>query len=207
MRTSSPLVIVRLIMTLGVAAATASGAARADASTEARLRDALRATTAQLHALEEEQARWQAAEAALKGRVESLEVQLAAARRAPAKPRDCGDAERRAAETTRRVGEQEEALQKLGQSLAQCQSAAQDSTRERAAALAQTKDTKGRLDAAEAKNARLYRIGKEIIDWLSSIGPVSAIAASEPFLGLKRVEIENAAQDYEDKLMEQRVKP
>jgi len=40
-----------------------------------------------------------------------------------------------------------------------------------------------------------------ILDWLDTV------RTGEPFLGFKRVELENTAQDYDDKLRAERVRP
>jgi hypothetical protein len=64
-----------------------------------------------------------------------------------------------------------------------------------------------RLRASEQRNDRLYAVGKEIIDWLDRLGIGGALAAREPFLGLRRVELENAAQAYADKLLEHKARP
>jgi chromosome segregation ATPase len=191
-----------------IGAALAAGAARADSAGEGRLREALRTTTAQLRSLEDERSRWKAGEASLQQELESLRTQLAAARRALARG---GPAE---AETKRRLDEQAAAAEGLKESLAQCQAATRDATEaararedERARLATQAASLAERAKACEAKNERLYRVGKDVIDWLSNLGFGAALAAREPFLGLKRVELENVAQDYEDRLLDQRVKP
>jgi chromosome segregation ATPase len=182
-------------------------AALAESPTEARLRDALRTTTAQLRAADDDRARLQASEAALKNELESLRGKVAAANGGGTSPRELRDLKAKLAEATGKVEEQTEANRQLTGTLAQCQGAAQDATRDRDDLHGAIKSLEERLEAAEAKNARMYGVGKEIIEWLSRKGFGSALAAREPFLGLKRVQLENAAQDYEDKLLDQRIKP
>ncbi len=204
-----------VLMVCAAALALRPALASADAAGETRLREALRTATTQLRALEDERGAWQAKEAQLQKELESLRKQAST----PPPPR-AGD--RGAAELSRRLDEKSKAADELEASLAQCRAAARDAadatrakeegerTRlaaqmtqltERAAAL----ETKGA--ACEARNARMYKVGKDIIDWLSNVGVGAALAAREPFLGLKRVELENTAQDYQDKLLEQKVKP
>lgn len=62
--------------------------------------------------------------------------------------------------------------------------------------------TRGRATACEMKNAELYKFGKQLIDVYDGQNQdmVSTITTKEPFTRLKRVEIENLMQDYEDKL-------
>jgi chromosome segregation ATPase len=186
-----------------LAAALAPGVARPDAASEARLRDALRAATAKAQALEDEKTRWQEAEAALKKEVEEL-------KRRPA-PKDPGD--RKAAELQRRLTEQAEGSARLKASLDQCQAAAKDAAEEARAAgqerthlATESTALQARLAAAEARNAGMYRVAREVLDWIDDLGPGTAYEARDPFLGLKRVELENVAQDYRDKLLEQKAK-
>jgi chromosome segregation ATPase len=185
---------------LAVAAST-PGTARPDAATETRLRDALRSATTQLRSLEDEKARWQASEAALHAELEAL-------RKRPV-PKDGAD--RKAADLQRRLSEHLDAASRLQVSLDRCQAAsnqAVDAERaldtERARLATETTALQARLAASEARNARMYRVGKEVLDWIEQLGPGQAYDAREPFLGLKRVELENVAQDFRDKLQDQK---
>jgi hypothetical protein len=184
-------------------------AARPDGATEARLRDALRAATAQVHALEDERAAGKAREEALQKEVDRLRAQAQAHGAEGAKA-----SQREVADLRRRLTERAEAADRSSQELARCQAAerehadvsrVKDDERARAASDAAT--CRDRLAAAEVKNAKLFRAGKDIIDWLNGIGVAGALATREPFLGLKRVELENAAQDHEDRLLESRMVP
>jgi chromosome segregation ATPase len=183
-------------------------AARADGASEARLREALRAATGQLHALEDEQAGWKAKEAQYKKDLDELRAQLSAAQATP--KRDDGA---RLSRLNEKLAQESEARAKLTESLVRCEKSLADSGDEARKAEAERVKTAGQIDgltsraaSCEAKNTKLYGVGKSIIDWLNKAGPGTALAAREPFLGLKRVELENAAQDYEDKLLEQRIR-
>lgn len=190
-----------LLLSCLTVAALHPASARADAATETRLREALRATTAQLRTLEDERAKWQANEG-LQKEVESLRKDLAAAKQSQAKG---------GAGLNRKLAEQAEANVKLAESLKQCLATSQEATtaltakeEERARLAAESTSLSQRLSASEIRNLRMYKVGKSIIDWLNNLGVAAAIGAREPFLGIKRVELENIAQDYEDKLLEQR---
>jgi chromosome segregation ATPase len=188
-----------LLLLLGTSLALLPVTVRADAATEAKLRDALRSTTGQLRALEDERAAWQAKEAALLKEMESLRVQA----KASSRPRT---SEREVEELKQRLAEQSEAGAKATRALAQCETAREEAARageeERRRLAAESSKLAERLAAAEAKNEKIYRVGKELIDWLDREG-----IGGEPFLGLRRVALENAAQDHEDKLIDQRIKP
>jgi hypothetical protein len=200
------------IHTLAVLAVTAAIAAprlaAADAATEARLRDALRSATTQLRTAEDERAKADASATALKKELDAAKAQLVGARRVPAKSAQCVENERKAEELARRLAEQQAAATAAQE---QCQATASQATRslgeERSRQQAETASAREKLAASEARNQRMYEVGKSIIDWLSRKGFGEALAAREPFLGLKRVELENVAQDYEDKLLEQKARP
>ncbi len=57
----------------------------------------------------------------------------------------------------------------------------------------------------EAHNGELYQIGRELADWYTSKGAMSAILEAEPFTAMKRVEMENLLETYRDKLEGQRL--
>ena len=177
--------------------------AGAQGATEARLREALRTTTAQLRAAEDERARLAASEAALKEELAAAKAQ--SARRA--NPREVDDLKAKLADASQKLAAETEAGRKSAQALAECQAASQDTSRARDGLQGDVAALRERVAAAEAKNARMYAVGREIIDWLSNMGFGAALAARDPFLGLKRVELENAAQDYDDKLLDQKLAP
>ncbi len=197
------------LVAFAASAAFHPSASRADGPGDTRLREALRTTTSQLRALEDERSTWQAKEAALQKELETLRAQAKAAGGVSSRASD-----RSLAELRRKVADQAEASAKVQEALAQCQAAVRDGAEaarvredERLRLKADATDLGARLAASEARNARLYRVGKDIVDWLSRVGVSGAIAAREPFLGLKRVEMEKIAQDYEDKLLEEKAKP
>ncbi|HSZ74298.1 MAG TPA: hypothetical protein VK779_05715, partial [Rhizomicrobium sp.] len=59
----------------------------------------------------------------------------------------------------------------------------------------------------EAKNDKLLAVGKEILDAYSKFSFNDAVFANEPFIGERRVELENLAQDYGDKLYDGKFDP
>jgi len=181
-----------------------SGAGSAENPTETRLREALRSAQTQLRALEDERAKWQETEAELRKELEAAKKEVAPA------PKH-GPSERAVWLLNRRIAEQESAAAGLKESLAKCESASREassaarlSDAERARLKAEAAALGARLAASERKNEKMFAIAKEIIDWVSNIG---ARVESEPVLGLRRVELENIAQDYDDKLLEERVRP
>ena len=174
--------------------------ARADAATEAKLRDALRATTSQLRTLEDEKAKWQKTEADLRAELQTLRAQPAASK--------TPDSEKRAvASLNRRVNELTETNGKLRTSLSKCEAAPaqraapEPSEEDRKRAAEELDGLKQKLAGSEEKNLEMYRVSKELLAWMEKVG-----VGGEPFFGWKRNELENIAQDYGDKLLEQKVK-
>jgi hypothetical protein len=176
--------------------------ARADPATEARLRDALRSTTAQLRALEDERARWKETEAQLRRELESA--------RGAARPSQPPAASVTA--LNRKISEQATTNARLKESLAQCESrAARPASavapsapvegEERKKLTGEVASLKEKLSASEAKNLEMYRVGKDLTSWMVQNG-----VGGERFFGWKSVELENIGQEYEDKLFDQKVK-
>src|SRR5262249_26890653 len=196
----SPLFVAPLLALLSVLA---PGRARADAATEAKLRDALRSTTAQLHALEDERVKWKETETQLRHELETLRAQPA--------PKN---QDKTVASLNRRLSEQNAATLRLREALDICRAstpgkavppptpaeAAGEADPAKLAPTAPVKKLNERLATAETQNAELYQVGKDLIDWLVQIG-----VGGEPFLGWKRVELENVAQSYQEKLHEHRI--
>src|SRR5215471_4581767 len=183
--------------------------ARGESPTEARLRDALRTVTAQLRALEDERTRWQATDAAQKKEIESLKADLA---EQDHKLR----ARSASSELKRQLAEETEANHKLNERLTQCQTAARETEeanrskeaeREQRAAqqAAQVNLAVNRANACEQKNSQLYALSHELLERCEKLGFGEALL--EPFTGLRRVKLENLYQEFEDKLVEQKVQP
>lgn len=194
-------------LAFGLALLALSGVARAESPTEARLREALRSAQAQLKALEDERAAARSAEAALQAEVEALRAQAGTAARVPAEARRLAGLQAKVAELNAEAKARQEALVRCEAASQQAGEAGRAAEAERARAGAALEQERASAAACQARNARLYRVGKEVLDWLSGLGVAEALAAREPFLGFKRVELENAAQDFEDRLLEQRVAP
>jgi chromosome segregation ATPase len=196
-----------LLAFVASAAALGPRPARAQTPTETRLREALRSATAQLRTAEDERAHLQAAEAALNEEIASLRRQLASPSPMPraASVRELGDLRRDLAEAKRRLDEQSRVNRVAAESLAQCQTEGQQAVRVEEGLRAEIAVWKKRVAAASDRNARMYQVGREIIDWLSTKGIATALWTREPFLGIKRVQLENAAEGYRDKLEEQRL--
>jgi chromosome segregation ATPase len=188
----------------------ATGPAHAQDSTgEARLRDALRQTTIQLRALQDNQAALNAQVDQLKQERDALQQQLAAAKNAPHPP----DAE---------LQQLRDAVAALQQQNAALQTGLQkwQAGYQQAADLARAKDAESRrlggdlqqqtakLGVCTATNGKLIAVAYDILHLYRTQGFRALLLESyEPLLGLKKVELENLVQGYEDKIEDQRLQP
>jgi chromosome segregation ATPase len=199
-----------LILAAVIALCRLSDARAADTSTESRLRDALRAATSQLQALEDERGRLQANSAEQRKEIEDLKAKLVAAS-AAARPVIRTNV-REVEELNRKLSEANEARDRINEASAHCQAAlreASEATRAKEDERAQVAEKLGplndRVSTCEGKNAKMFQVATEILSRYEKMSVGEAIRAREPFLGLKRVELENLAQEYQDKLLDQRL--
>ncbi|MBV8697635.1 MAG: hypothetical protein JO052_07240, partial [Bradyrhizobium sp.] len=61
--------------------------------------------------------------------------------------------------------------------------------------------------ACQAKNTELIKTAKNVVQQYEAMNPFEKILDHDPVFGLKRVEHQNAAQDFRDKILDQEVKP
>lgn len=188
----------RSAFVLVLSAIAAFGTHAASAQTiEDRLRDQLRATVQQLHQLQDDQAALQAQKAAAEQERDALKAQLAAAKaQASHGSQDRGQVQALAAQ----VSKYKDAASQATGSAAQAQ-ADHDKL---AAGLASTQTL---LGACESKNGQLLNVGMEILTAYQKFDFGDAFGANEPFIGTKRVELENLAQDFGDRLYDGKFDP
>ena len=171
--------------------------------TQSRLRGALRQATERVRQLEDENATLQAKQAEL---------------------------ERGSLAATQKAAQAEKGLQALRGQASSAQTALQRTTDEDKAALAkwqaaykEASDTAKARDGdakrmeaalvalreqnrlAEEKNAKLYKLGQELIELYDQKKILDVVGAGEPVTKLKRAEYENVIQDYEDRLRDSRI--
>jgi len=78
---------------------------------------------------------------------------------------------------------------------------------ERAKLAGEAAELTRRAETCEAKNGALFKIGSELLSRFENLDFGDILTAREPFIGMKRVELENLVQDYRDKLLDQKVAP
>ncbi len=88
---------------------------------------------------------------------------------------------------------------------------------EEAATVARTKDAerakfegeatayKASTKSCVAKNTQLMKVGRELLRRYEGVSFGDIAVINEPLIGARRVEVQNILQDYDDKLLEQKV--
>jgi len=182
------------------------------ASGEDRLRDALRqsmllARTAQnsLAELQANQANLEQERKSFADKYDALRKQIVA---------DKAGSDKAVAELKEQLAEQKATLAKRTETLEKTRTegektaqAAQQAEAQVTKLTAETIALQRRLADREAKNLALFLLGNEILGRYEDFSLGNALKAKEPFVGLTRTKLENLVQDYEDKLLDQRLKP
>jgi chromosome segregation ATPase len=193
--------------------------ASAEASFQTRMRETLRNTMQQLNDAQNQVAILQVAQAQsdkdkadLTAKVDALNAQLKTLAEQSAADRDT--AAKSIATLNDQVATQKKQLAAFTEALAQWKVAYNQmaqlakNTEEARAMLAADKILLQRLvDDRELKNAELYKTGTEILDRYEKFSLGDAITAKEPFVGVTRVRLQNLVQDYQDKLLDERISP
>lgn len=182
-----------LVALLGMTCATPAFAQ----SLEDRLRDQLRTTLNELHDAQDQQAQLQAQKAAAEKERDDLKAQLAAAKA------QATHVTRNTAETDALRAE----IAKYKDSSTQAAASAQQTQSERDQVKTQLTDVQKQFGICEDKNTKLLKTGRSILDSYEQFDFSDAIGANEPFIAIKRVELENIEQDFDDQLHAGRYDP
>jgi hypothetical protein len=197
-----------LVMLLGYAPA------MAQETPESRLRELLRRTTAELRTAQDSQAALQASleqekqkSATLQKQVDQLSAAVPAVKPALSNE-DIARLQADLQDARTRVKALEAGLQ-------QWRDAYQKAAEFARAKDAESKTMTARAAEAERKsgicadaNTKLAGVANDILHLYQTQGFRSLLLSSyEPLLGLKKVELENAIQDYEDKILNQKYRP
>jgi chromosome segregation ATPase len=179
-----------------------STAARSDAESD-RLREALRNATAQSRSLEDQRAALQAKLTAVEQERDRLRKQNEAYR---AQVKEAEQAYRQAVKDfNERLTERDESLEKWKSAYGEAATVARTKDAERARFESEAAAFKTSSKACVAKNAQLVKVGNDIVRQYEEMNPMEKIWDHEPVFGLKRVEHQNAAQDFRDKVLDQKV--
>jgi len=199
-----PRLLAYALLVLSLAGAGPAWAAD-DNGPEARLRAALKSATMRIRELEDQNAQLQAKQAAAERDKLEFTQKAAAADQALEELRKQGEADKaaldQAAATQRSQGASIAKLQDTYGKTSQALTSRDADAKRLDAVVAKLRP---RLQSCETKNAQLYKIGEEVLD-LYDKQDIFDLASREPITKLKRVEIENAMQDYEDKMRDNKI--
>ena len=170
-----------------------------------RLREALRSATAQARALEDQRAALQAKLTAAEQERERLRKQNESYR---AQIKEQDQAYRQAVKDFNdRLAEREDALEKWKSAYGEAATVARAKDAERGKFEAEATALKANNKACQAKNTQLVKTAKDVVQQYEAMNPLEKILDHDPVFGAKRVEHQNAVQDFRDKILDQEVKP
>jgi len=191
-------------LVLLVAAVTFGGEARADAESD-RLREALRSATAQMRQMEDQRTALQAKvtdadreKAALKAQVDAAKAET---KQLDKQHREAVD------EFNLRLEERNQTLDKWKSAYEEAATVARSKDAERAKFEGEATAYKASTKSCQAKNTQLIAAGREILKRYKSLTLGDAFVATEPLIGVGRVDAQNFLQDSTDKLLDQKVTP
>lgn len=194
----------------------APGLARADDATETQLRAALQQATSQINDLQNQLANLQAAQAPDTAMIEALKAQVQTLQKNGPAPAANGAAtaapsaadEKALAALRRQVAAQNAALAKSQGAYQSASAAAAAKTTANAQLTAELAARDKKINSCAAKNAILFKLGNQILDAYGHKDDLfNVIANHEPFIGFKRVQLENAVQDAQQTMLDNQIAP
>jgi len=200
----------------------AAGVVRADdqsaqSSTDSRLRSALQQAMQQLQDAQDQAAQAQAAQAqsdqdktALQTKLDAANAQITSITKESAD--DSAAAKATEADLNSKLSDQTALIGKLNDAITQWQKddkQYRDLATQKEAARAQLAGQaimlQRTVDDRETKNLQLFNLGNEILTRYEKYSLGEALVAKEPFTGIARVKLQEAVQDYKDKIADLRV--
>jgi chromosome segregation ATPase len=186
-------------------------AAWADATTEAQLRAALQNATTQIASLEDQVANLQASQAPNVATIEALRAKLQTLSQnggGTASPADQAKNDKALAALQKQLAAQTAALARTQAAYQQASTAASTTSAANTQLTAQLAALNKQLNTCDIKNAALYQTANQILDAYAHKDDVWGTAANrEPFIGFKRVQLQNIVQDDQDKLDDNQLPP
>lgn len=214
---SNPLPILLLMIVIIPAGLSAAESKDAAAITEARMREALRATTLQLReaqnqvvSLQAEKAQVESEKVELKTQAESLNKQIdrliaeAKADKAASEKAIAG-LNGKVDDRDKRIGKLSEVLEKWKAAYNQAVIFGRGKEYERAKLEVENTNLERLVSDRENRNLELFKIGGEILKRYENFTLGEALTAREPFVGTTRVKMQGLVQDYADKLADQKL--
>lgn len=171
-----------------------------DNNPETKLREALRNTMLQLRTAQNERAALQASQAESEAKVKTLTAQVESL------TKQAAAAEKTAADEQAQLVKFKEAVQNWETAYKQVVELANAKESARAKLESDSISLQRQVADQQRRNAAMFRTASEILTRYERFGLGDALAAKEPFVGITRVKLENLVQDYQDKLLDERIK-
>jgi len=179
---------------------------------EAKLRESLRATMLQLRTSENDKAVLQAQQAESDEKIKTLTAQVEAITKQMAADKDAAD--KAVAAMQAKLDERDKIIAGVRDELAKWKDEAKrlnDLANAREAQRAKLEDQVNQLNSRVAdqltKNEGMFKIANEILARYEKFGLGDALSAREPFTGITRVKLQSLFEEYQDKLVDQKLKP
>lgn len=188
-----------------------------DADPAAKLREQLRATMLELRKYQTEAVNAQALQTAAETKNKELEEKLANEKKryeqlATDRNEDRAEAEKtiasmhnQLAAAEKRIEEYKEALLKWQDGYNKAAEVARTKEDERATLASEAIELKRTIADRERKNIALFNTAMEILDRFENYSLGKALSAREPFIGSRRVKVENLVEGYKDKVIDNRI--
>jgi len=201
------------ILLLGLFSVVSIQGLRAEsANPEAHLREALRNTMLQLRNAETERADLQAAQAVSAKEKKDLTAKVDALIKQSKSDRSVSEAtitglKAKSADQNAEITRLKAAVEKWETDYKQKDAFARATEAERARLAGEKIMLDRRIADQQTRNAALFKLGNEILVRYEKFGLGVALTAKEPFVGVTRVKLQTLVQDYQDKLVDQKIKP
>ena len=106
-----------------------------------------------------------------------------------------------------RLAERDDTLEKWKSAYAEAASVARTKEAERAKFEGDAKTFRSRTQSCEVKNGELVKVSNEVVKKYEAMNPLEKVLDHDPVFGLQRVNHQNEAQDFRDKILDQKAKP
>lgn len=179
---------------------------------ETKLREALRSTMLQLRDAQNQVATLQTSQAESDQKNKEQTAKIETLTKQSATDRDAADKtiiglKTKLSDADTQIVKLKESLEKWVSAYKQAAEVARTKEAQRARLADETIKLQRIVADQQSKNAAMFKLGSEILTRYEKFGLGEALLAREPFVGITRVKLENLVQDYQDKLVDQKIKP
>lgn len=179
---------------------------------EAKLREGLRNTMLQLRTIQAERDQLIVEKTTLEGEKKDLAEKLEVLTKQAATNQETARnsiaaLEAKVVQRETEAAQLSASLEKWQASQKQAVALAEKKEAERATAAARVIELDRRVADQQRKNLAMYKIGNEVLHRYEKFVLGDAIVAREPFTGIARVKFQTLAQDFQDQISDQLIKP